>query len=66
MLDQSKGFKPAACVVVTDCENRVLVTRRADTMSFFKRAWVLPGGHVDPGEHLQDAALRELDEECGI
>jgi 8-oxo-dGTP pyrophosphatase MutT (NUDIX family) len=35
-------------------------------MSFFRRAWVLPGGHVDPGEELDSAALRELHEECGV
>ena len=35
-------------------------------MGFFRRAWVIPGGHVDPGEELEYAALRELHEECGI
>ncbi len=28
--------------------------------------WVLPKGHIEPGEHAEAAALRELQEEAGI
>jgi 8-oxo-dGTP pyrophosphatase MutT (NUDIX family) len=30
------------------------------------RHWVLPKGHIEPGETLEAAALRELREEAGI
>ena len=35
-------------------------------MGSFKGAWVLPGGHIDPGESLEECALRELWEETGV
>ena len=35
-------------------------------MSIFPHAWVNPGGHVDPTEELDFAAMRELFEETGI
>lgn len=28
--------------------------------------WVMPGGHIEPGERIADAALREAEEETGL
>ncbi len=44
----------------------MLITRRSKYCKIFVHAWVFPGGHVDPGESLEVAALRELEEECGV
>lgn len=35
-------------------------------MKIFPHAWVLPGGHVEPGETLEEAVIRELMEETGV
>lgn len=57
----SAGFKPvqAAGGVVLDENDRLLAIRRLGK-------WDLPKGKVEKGEDLETAALREVEEECGI
>jgi 8-oxo-dGTP diphosphatase len=47
-------------IVATD-HDRVLLARQRN-----KRWYFLPGGHVEPGEHIHAALLRELAEELDI
>jgi diadenosine hexaphosphate hydrolase (ATP-forming) len=47
--------------VIFDDRGRVFVLRRAD-----EGGWCFPKGHVEPGETRQEAAAREIKEECGL
>ena len=47
-------------------EAAFLLTRRAARLRAHPGQWALPGGRCDPGENLQQAALRELWEELGL
>jgi 8-oxo-dGTP pyrophosphatase MutT (NUDIX family) len=53
-------------MAVFDSMDRLLITRRCKRLKHFPGAWVLPGGHVDPLEGLEEAGLRELFEEAGL
>lgn len=57
---------PRVCVavLVTDPEGRILLGRRAKPPNLHK--WVFPGGGVESGETLREAARREVREETGL
>lgn len=67
---ENDGLRDAsvAIVVTDDPEGRpsILLTLRPVRMGRHSNQYALPGGKVDPGESLEDAAFRELHEELGL
>lgn len=54
-----------AGILFRAADGTVLVLRRAEGAGDCGGMWDLPGGHVEDGETLADAALRETREEIG-
>ena len=44
----------------------VLLARRSAGRQAYPNRWSFPGGHVEAGESLDDALIRELREEIGV
>jgi mutator protein MutT len=47
-------------------DNQLFIARRADTKQTWPGRFELIGGHVDPGETLEQALCREVQEEIGV
>ena len=55
-----------ASVLLVDRRGWLLLQERDEHPVIDPDCWGLVGGHVDPGEHPDDAAHRELHEETGL
>jgi 8-oxo-dGTP pyrophosphatase MutT (NUDIX family) len=64
-LPSLKKIFLAACVLLFDSTDHILLTQRHQALSY-PNSWVAPGGKVDPGESILEAAVRELREETGV
>ena len=58
---QPSPQRPIAAVIR---DGHVLLVQRANPPD--QHRWAFPGGKIDAGERLEDAAARELFEECGV
>ena len=58
---KANSLVPSVNVVVTNQDGDVLVIQRSDNGN-----WAVPGGAIDLGESLVQAAIRETREETGI
>ena len=58
---RANSIVPAVSVVIIDGQGRILLIRRTDN-----NYWSIPGGGIEPGESVRQAASREVMEETGI
>jgi 8-oxo-dGTP pyrophosphatase MutT (NUDIX family) len=58
---RANSLVPSVNSVVVDDNGRILLIRRTDNKN-----WSLPGGAMDIGESIAEAAVRETKEETGI
>jgi 8-oxo-dGTP pyrophosphatase MutT (NUDIX family) len=61
-----RKFRPSARTVVLDEEGRVLLFRIVDPLDDKPPVWITPGGGIETGETMSQAASRELKEETGL
>ena len=57
----ANSIVPSVTTIVTDHEGRLLMVHRTDN-----ELWSIPGGAMDIGESIADAAIRETREETGL
>jgi len=57
----ANSMVPSVNVIVTDDQDRILMIRRTDNGN-----WAVPGGGIELGESLIEAAMRETKEESGV
>ena len=58
---EPNSMVPSVNVVITNETGEILLIRRSDNGN-----WAVPGGAIDLGESMTDAAVRETREETGI
>jgi len=59
--------EPLRCAgaLILDDDGRIFVQRRSPDRKLFPNCWDIVGGHVEPGESIDDTLLREVEEETG-
>lgn len=64
-LENVASLRAATMLIITNQEGKILLLKRSGT-GWMDGHWGLPGGKVDHGESIKQAAIREAKEEVGI
>ena len=64
MVRRIKFSGRTVTAIVEFPEGKILLVRRGTVV--FKGYWALPGGRVDVGENVEQAVVREVEEETGL
>ncbi len=65
-FEKAKSFEGHYANVILRRGNKILFLKRGNDKVLAPGQWCLPGGHIDAGESIQQAAARELKEEANI
>lgn len=59
--------EPLRCAgaLIVDDDGRIFFQRRSPERRLFPNTWDIAGGHLEPGEQVEDALRREVHEETG-
>lgn len=59
--------EPLRCAgaLIVDDDGRLFIQRRSPDRRLFPNCWDIVGGHLEPGEDVEDALRREVTEETG-
>ena len=60
--DRPVLFRPNVAAILLNMDNEMLIAERAH----IRGSWQFPQGGVDSGESLEEALLREVEEEIGV
>lgn len=61
---EDRAFHRLAADLIIRNGDRIVLVRRG--IEPFKGRWCIPGGHVEHGEQVEEAAVREAKEETGL
>lgn len=62
MVNFQKGIEVVASAIIRNEKGDIFWARSPK----WSGKWTLPGGHIDPGETIEVAAVREVEEETGF
>ncbi len=57
-----RGVEAVGSAIIENPEGKILLVKSPK----WHNKWIMPGGHIDPGETIDEALLREVEEEVGL
>ncbi len=57
-----RGVEVVGSAIIEDGEGKILLVKSPK----WNYLWTMPGGHIEPGEGIEEALLREAEEEVGL